>query len=79
VAGEAVLCRLTGQSDLLEAAPWLQRSIRVRNPYIDPMNYVQVALMRRLRSTPEGPETGAIHDAIRLSVNGVAAGLRTTG
>ena len=42
---EAAICRLTGQRDLLDDAPWLQRSIRVRNPYIDPMNYVQVALL----------------------------------
>ena len=49
---EAAICRLTGQRDLLDEAPWLQRSIRVRNPYIDPMNYVQVALLRRLRGRP---------------------------
>ena len=49
---ESALCRLTGQKDLLDEAPWLKRSIRVRNPYIDPMNYVQVALLRRLRAQP---------------------------
>ena len=76
---ESALCRLTGQKDLLDEAPWLQRSIRVRNPYIDPMNYVQVALLRRLRSSPDAPEAEEIQDAIRLSVNGVAAGLRSTG
>ena len=75
---EAALCRLTGQRDLLDDSPWLQRSIRVRNPYIDPMNYVQVALLRRLRGEPRrGREE--IHDAVRLSVNGIAAGLRNTG
>jgi phosphoenolpyruvate carboxylase len=73
------LCRLTGQKDLLDEAPWLQRSIRVRNPYIDPMNYVQVALLRRLRAQPDAPEAEEIRDAVRLSVNGVAAGLRGTG
>jgi phosphoenolpyruvate carboxylase len=76
---EAALCRLTGQRDLLDEAPWLQRSIRVRNPYIDPMNYVQVALLRRLRAAPEGPEAEELRDAVRLSVNGIAAGLRNTG
>ena len=76
---ETALCRLTGQKDLLDEAPWLQRSIRVRNPYIDPMNYVQVALLRRLRAQPDTPEAEEIKDAIRLSVNGVAAGLRSTG
>jgi phosphoenolpyruvate carboxylase len=73
------LCRLTGQGDLLDHSPWLQRSIRVRNPYIDPMNYVQVALLRRLRATPEAPEAEALRDVILLSVNGIASGLRNTG
>jgi phosphoenolpyruvate carboxylase len=70
---------LTGQRDLLDLFPWLQRSIRVRNPYIDPMNYVQVALLRRLRASPEAPEAEALRDAVLLSVNGIAAGLRNTG
>ena len=55
------------------------RSIRVRTPYIDPMNYVQVALLRRLRAEPLGPEAEELRDAIRLAVNGIAAGLRNTG
>ncbi len=76
---EAAIRRLTGQSDLLDEAPWLQRSIRVRNPYIDPMNYVQVALLRRLRDNPGEAEAEEMRDAVRLSVNGIAAGLRSTG
>jgi phosphoenolpyruvate carboxylase len=74
-----VLLRLTGQKELLDAAPWLQRSIQVRNPYIDPMNYVQVALLRRLRAQPGAADEDALRDAVLLSVNGVAAGLRNTG
>ena len=76
---EAAICRLTGQRDLLDDAPWLQRSIRVRNPYIDPMNYIQVALLRRLRSGHAPAETDELKDAVLLSVNGIAAGLRNTG
>jgi phosphoenolpyruvate carboxylase len=76
---EAALRRLTGQQELLDQEPWLQRSIRVRNPYIDPMNYVQVALLQRLRAAPEGPEAEALREAVLLSVNGIAAGLRNTG
>ncbi len=76
---EAALCRLTGQRDLLDAAPWLKRSIRVRNPYIDPMNYIQVALLRRLRAGDGESQAEELGDAIRLSVNGIAAGLRNTG
>ncbi len=75
----AGLCRLTGQRDLLDLQPWLKRSIRVRNPYIDPMNYAQAALLRRLRALPEGPEAEALRGAVLLSVNGIAAGLRNTG
>ncbi len=76
---EAALRRLSGQKDLLDDAPWLQRSIRLRNPYIDPMNYVQVALLRRLRAGAAEPEAEDLRDAVRLCVNGIAAGLRTTG
>ncbi len=76
---EEAIRRLTGQKELLDQEPWLQRSIRVRNPYIDPMNYVQVALLKRLRAAPEGPEAEALREAVLLSVNGIAAGLRNTG
>jgi phosphoenolpyruvate carboxylase len=69
--------------ELLEREEWLQRSIRVRNPYVDPLNFIQVALLRKLRAaTAEGvdPEsTAPLRNAILLSVNGVAAGLQNTG
>ena len=74
-----VLLRLSGQKELLDHAPWLRRAIRVRNPYIDPMNYVQVALLRRLRNHVDSPDESALREAVLLSVNGVAAGLRNTG
>jgi phosphoenolpyruvate carboxylase len=76
---EAAILRLTGQKDLLEAQPWLQRSIRLRNPYIDPMNAVQVALLRRLRAASDPQEAAALRAAVLVSVNGIAAGLRNTG
>lgn len=75
---EACILKLTGQADLLENEPWLQRSIQLRNPYIDPMNYLQVALLRRWREA-QGAEADALREAVLLSVNGVAAGLRNTG
>jgi phosphoenolpyruvate carboxylase len=74
----AAILRLTGQRELLDQAPWLQRAIRLRNPYIDPLNYIQVALLRRLRAAT-GEEAETLHDVVLLSVNGVAAGLRSTG
>lgn len=76
---EDAICRMTGQRALLDAAPWLQRSIRMRNPYIDPMNYIQVALLRRLRSGDAPDEIAALRETVLLSVNGIAAGLRNTG
>lgn len=75
---EAAILRLTGQEALLDHALPLQRTIRLRNPYIDPMNYIQVALLRRLRAAT-GQEAEALHDVVLLSVNGIAAGLRGTG
>jgi len=77
---EEAILRLTGQRDLLDNEPWLQRSIRVRNPYIDPMNYIQVALLCRLRARCRADDDpDALHDAVLLTVNGIAAGLRGTG
>jgi phosphoenolpyruvate carboxylase len=76
---EKAILRLTAQKDLLENEPWLQRSIRVRNPYIDPMNYIQVALIHRLSEQPDGPDAEDLRRVILLSVNGIAAGLRNTG
>jgi phosphoenolpyruvate carboxylase len=76
---EAAIVRLTGQRDLLDAEPWLQRAIRLRNPYIDPMNYLQVALLRRLRAGAPRGVAETLRQAVLTSVNGIAAGLRNTG
>ncbi|HEU5097954.1 MAG TPA: phosphoenolpyruvate carboxylase [Roseiflexaceae bacterium] len=64
---------------LLDNSPVLQKSIARRNPYIDPMSYVQVELLRRLRADPEGPDHVGLEDAILLSISGIAAGLKNTG
>ncbi|MDX1682328.1 MAG: phosphoenolpyruvate carboxylase, partial [Phycisphaeraceae bacterium] len=69
----SALLRVTGREELLEAVPWLQRSIRVRNPYVDPLNFIQVELMRRDR------DGQSVDDLLRQSVQGIASGLRTTG
>jgi phosphoenolpyruvate carboxylase len=67
---------VTGHSALLEANPVLRRSIDVRNPYVDPINLVQVELLRRLRGADPDP---ALFDAFVVTVNGIAAGMRNTG
>jgi phosphoenolpyruvate carboxylase len=65
---------------LLEGSPVLKRSIRLRNPYVDPMSFIQVSLLRRLRGLPEGSqEREAVWGLLALTVNGIAAGLQNTG
>ena len=70
------LLRVTGHDRLIEENPVLRRSIDVRNPYVDPINLVQVELLHRLRSSG-GDER--LRDALLVTINGVAAGMRNTG
>jgi phosphoenolpyruvate carboxylase len=71
-----MLLQITGQSELLESNSVLSRSIRLRNPYVDPMSLVQVDLLRRKRA--EGPSK-MLDYAIGATINGIAAGLHNTG
>ncbi len=75
---------VTGQRDLLEANPVLNHSIRLRNPYVDPMSLLQVELLRRKRGMGEGAEAPSaemteLNRAITATINGIASGLRNTG
>jgi phosphoenolpyruvate carboxylase len=70
------LLAVTGHDQLLAENPVLRRSIDVRNPYVDPINIVQIEVLRRLRA--DGP-TPQLTDALAVCVNGVAAGMRNTG
>jgi phosphoenolpyruvate carboxylase len=72
---DAVLA-ITGQQTLLERNPLLARSIRNRFPYIDPLNHVQIELLRRHRAGDADP---GVVQGIHLSINGIAAGLRNSG
>ena len=72
---DAVL-RVTGQARLLDENPVLARSIRLRNPYVDPMSLIQVDLIRRKRA---GEESDALNYALAATINGISAGLRNTG
>jgi phosphoenolpyruvate carboxylase len=78
---ERAILSITGQKALLEREPVLSRSVHLRNPYIDPLNYIQVEMIRRLRALKEktGPEADAIRDVIELTINGVSGGLKNTG
>jgi phosphoenolpyruvate carboxylase len=76
-----MILAITGQKALLETNPVLERSIRLRNPYVDPMSLIQVELIRRKREAikagrPEDPE---LNRAISATINGISAGLRNTG
>ena len=75
-AATRVVLAVTGHEDLLAANPMLRRSIDVRNPYVDPLNIVQAALLRRFRTQPEDP---TLRNALLVTVNGIAAGMRNTG
>ncbi len=69
--------RVTGQERLLDRSPVLQRTLSVRAPYIDPLNYLQISLLKRSRSEEQ---TDPLHArALLLSINGIAAGLKNTG
>jgi len=70
------LLLVTGQRELLEKNPVLFRSIRLRNPYVDPMSLIQVDLLRRKRSGTSG---SSLDYAIGATMNGIAAGLHNTG
>lgn len=67
---------LTSQQELLDNNPVLSRSIRLRNPYVDPMSLIQVDLLRRKRAGLDGD---ALNYALGTTINGIAAGLHNTG
>ena len=72
---ETVLA-ISGNSTLLETNPLLARSIRNRFPYIDPLNHMQIEMLRRHRA---GDSDTHVVQGIHLSINGIAAGLRNSG
>jgi phosphoenolpyruvate carboxylase len=79
LAEKAVLA-VTGQSELLENEPVLARSIKLRNPYVDPLNYLQVEMIKRRRgSRLKRADREGIRAVLELTVNGIAGGLKNTG
>ena len=70
------LVTITGEKNRLANNAALQRSIRHRFPYIDPLHHLQVELVRRYR---EGKADERVQRGIHISINGIAAGLRNTG
>ncbi len=77
----ALACRwitwIKGETDLLDDDPRMQRSIMLRSPYLDPMHYMQVDLLKRWRATER--EDRALYDALLATISGIAHGLQATG
>jgi phosphoenolpyruvate carboxylase len=73
----AHVLRLRGCARLLDGDPTLQRSIKLRNPYIDPMHLMQVDLLQRWRATARRDEE--LFGAVRATISGIAQGLQATG
>ncbi len=75
-----LLLRVTGRRHLLEDQPGEARSIRLRTPYVDALNELQVRLLPRLRSaTPGTAEEGELKRLVQQTISGIAAGLQSTG
>ncbi len=76
-----MILSITQQKQLLDNEPFLQKTIRLRNPYIDSLSYIQVDLLKRSRKAPPPDDASRekLIAAILLSINGIAAGLKNTG
>jgi phosphoenolpyruvate carboxylase len=75
-ATAAAVLEVTGRTRLLEDNLRLRRLIEMRNPYIDPVNILQVELLRRTRADPSNT---LLKEALLLTINAIAAGMRNTG
>ncbi|WDH98166.1 phosphoenolpyruvate carboxylase [Paenibacillus urinalis] len=75
-----LLLKITGQQDILDNVPVIQESIRLRNPYVDPLSYLQVQLLTELRALREqnGDDSELLREVL-LTINGIASGMRNTG
>ena len=78
-----VILAITGRGALLEDSPWLQESIRVRRPFLDPLHQMQIELIRRMQQLNQPEENveavEEIRHLTRLTIKGIAAGMRSTG
>lgn len=74
-----VVLLITGYDELLDNRAVIQESITLRNPYVDPLSFFQVELLRELRETPDDEAREALLGDTLLTINGIAAGLRNTG
>ncbi len=75
-----MILKISGQQEILDNVPVIQESIRLRNPYVDPLSYLQVQLVQELRElrSKDEDDTELLREVL-LTINGIAAGLRNTG
>lgn len=75
-----LILKITNQTEILDNVPVIQESIRLRNPYVDPLSYLQVQLLAELRAirAEDGDDQELLREVL-LTINGIAAGLRNTG
>jgi phosphoenolpyruvate carboxylase len=74
------ILKITGEKELLSHDPQLKRTLELRNPYLDPISFIQVKLIERYRTSNEGKKKREeLLTVLRSSVNGIAAGIRNTG
>jgi len=69
---------VTGKDDMMADFPTIAQSIRWRNAYLDPLNYIQILLLQRLDQEPDRMQSKWLQPTLR-SINGIATGLRNTG
>jgi phosphoenolpyruvate carboxylase len=76
-----LVLKISRHNSLLELEPVTQQAIQLRNPYVDPLNYIQVETLKRLRGLKdsESAEAKSLREVMALTINGIAAGLRNTG
>ena len=74
------MLNISGKKSILDHNPVLEQAISARNPYVDPLNILQVELLSRLRKSPSSTaEVSLLQDALKVTINGIAQGMRNTG
>lgn len=75
----SLVLQIVGRDELLSSQPVLAESIRRRNPYVDPLNYLQIRFLAQWRRTPPAKRTEDLRRLLALTVNGIAFGMKSTG
>ncbi|NNE33689.1 MAG: phosphoenolpyruvate carboxylase [Rhodothermales bacterium] len=79
LAAERAILAITGEDELLDNAPVLQKSIRLRNPFTDVLNLIQIELLARAHAQASPEDMEQIRRSLFLSINGIAAAMQSTG